>query len=128
MIRPSTRLARRCTADLRAIRSATTRIEELTAILDRQIDADARPEQQMRHLRQATGQITRSANDGIQAYRRVSQALAAEKTHADADRAETERTRRELARARAGMLKALELASKRYPWADPWQPGDSELK
>jgi hypothetical protein len=61
LIRPSTRLARRCTADLRAIRSATTRIEELTSILDRQIDADARPEQQMRHLRQATGQITRSA-------------------------------------------------------------------
>lgn len=76
----------------------------------------------MRHLRQATGQITRSANDGIQAYRRVSQALAAEKSHVDADRAETERTRRELSRARARMLHALELASKRYPWAKPWEP------
>ncbi|HEU4863533.1 MAG TPA: hypothetical protein VFU44_07150 [Candidatus Limnocylindria bacterium] len=122
MIRPSSRLARRSTADLRAIRAATARIEELTSILDRQIDADARPEQQMRHLRQATGQITRSANDGIQAYRRVAQALAAEKSHADADRAETERTRRELSRARSRMLRALELASKRYPWAKPWEP------
>jgi hypothetical protein len=106
---------------LRAIRSATTRIEELTSILDRQIGADSRPEEQMRHLRQATGQITRSANDAIQAYRRVTQALVAEKSHADADREETERTRRELARARRAMLRALELASKRYPWADPWQ-------
>ncbi|HET8778217.1 MAG TPA: hypothetical protein VFN76_11205 [Candidatus Limnocylindria bacterium] len=122
MIRASSRLARRSTADLRAIRAATARIEELTSILDLQLDADSRPEQQMRHLRQATGQITRSANDGIQAYRRVSQALAAEKSHPDADRAETERTRRELSRARSRMLNALALASKRYPWAKPWQP------
>jgi hypothetical protein len=122
LIRPSTRLARRCTADLRAIRKATRRIAELTAILDRQIGAESRPEEQLRDLRQATGQITRSANDGIQAYRRVSQALAAEASHADSDPEEIERTTRDLAEARAGMLAALDVASKRYPWAEPWEP------
>ena len=71
---------------------------------------------------QATGQITRSANDGIQAYRRVSQALAAEASHVDSDPEEIERTTRDLAEARAGMLAALDVASKRYPWAEPWEP------
>lgn len=122
MIRPNTRLARRCIADLRAIRTATRHIAELTAILDRQTGAESRPEEQMRDLRHATGQITRSANDGIQAYRRVSQALAAEASHADRDPDEVERTTRDLADARAGMLAALDVASKRYPWADPWEP------
>jgi hypothetical protein len=126
LIRASTRLARRCAADLRAIRKATKRIEELTVILDRQIGAESRPDEQMRHLRQATGQITRSANDGIQAYRRVGQALAAEEAHADGDAEEIERTTRELGEARAAMLEALAIASKRYPWADPWQPSATD--
>jgi hypothetical protein len=119
LIRSNTRLARRCSADLRAVRKATKRIEELTVILDRQIGAESRPEEQLRHLRQATGQITRSANDGIQAYRRVSQAIAAEDGRDDGDPDELERTARELADARSAMLAALEVASRRYPWANP---------
>jgi hypothetical protein len=79
----------------------------------------------MIHLRQATGQITRTANDGIQAYRRVSQALRAESEHRDGDAAELGRTTRHLSDARAAMLRALEEVSKRIPWAEPWaKPGE----
>lgn len=120
MIRSHSRLSRRSSSDLRAIDRATKRIEELSTILDRQISADARPEEQLKHLRQATGQITRSANDGIQAYRRVSQALRAEGEHPDADATEVARATQALADARSRMLEALEAASRRYPWAPPW--------
>ena len=61
-----------------------------------------------------------AANDGIQAYRRVSQALRAEAQHADADALEVADATRALAEARARMLTALEAASRRYPWAEPW--------
>ena len=54
----------------------------MSGILDRQLSSEERDEERLKHLRQATGQITRSANDGIQAYRRVSQALRAEAQHA----------------------------------------------
>src|SRR6187431_1894682 len=94
------------------------RIEELSGILDRQLSSEERDEERLKHLRQATGQITRSANDGIQAYRRVSQALRAEAQHADA--VEVADATRALAEARARMLTALEAASRRYPWAEPW--------
>jgi len=120
VIRSHSRLSRRSSADLRAIERATKRIEELSTILDRQLNDDPRPEEQLKHLRQATGQITRSANDGIQAYRRVSQALRAEGEHPDADEAEVARATQNLADARARMLTALEAASQRYPWAAPW--------
>jgi hypothetical protein len=116
------RLARRSASDLKAIDRATRRIEELSVILDGQLGAEDRDEERLKHLRQATGQITRSANDGIQAYRRVSQALRAEAQHADADAAEVADATRALADARERMLAALEVASRRYPWAAPWGP------
>jgi septal ring factor EnvC (AmiA/AmiB activator) len=117
LVRASSRLARRSSSDLRAIDRATRRIEELTVILDRQLSTEDREEERLKHLRQATGQITRSANDGIQAYRRISQALRAEASHADADPVEVADATRALADARARMLAALEVASRRYPWA-----------
>ena len=120
LLRAHSRLARRSSSDLRAIHRATTRIEELSVILDRQLSTEEREEERLKHLRQATGQITRSANDGIQAYRRVSQALRAEAQHADADALEVADATRALADARARMLAALEAASRRYPWAEPW--------
>jgi hypothetical protein len=121
LIRAHSRLARRSASDLRAIDRATTRIEELAVILDRQLQSEDREEERLKHLRQATGQITRSANDGIQAYRRVSQALRAETQHADADALEVADASRALAEARTRMLAALEVASRRYPWAAPWK-------
>jgi len=119
-----TRLSRRSASDLRSIRSATRKIEELSVTLDRQLSADARPEEQMRHLRAATGQITRAANDAVQAYRRVSGALRAEAEHPDVDAVEIEHARSELAEVRTAMLAVLKAASERYPWAAPFEPAD----
>ncbi len=122
MTRTPTRLSRRSAADLRAIRRATRHIQELSVTLDRQLGADTRPEEQMRHLRHATGQITRAANDAVQAYRRVSGALKAEAAHPDVDAEELEHARQELAKARAAMLEVLKSAGDRYPWAEPFGP------
>jgi prophage DNA circulation protein len=107
---------------LRAIRRATRHIQELSVTLDRQLGADTRPEEQMRHLRHATGQITRAANDAVQAYRRVSGALKAEAAHPDVDAEELEHARQELAKARAAMLEVLKSAGDRYPGAEPFGP------
>jgi hypothetical protein len=122
--RTPTRLSRRSAADLRAIRRATRHIQDLSVTLDRQLGADPRPEEQMRHLRHATGQITRAANDAVQAYRRVSGALKAEAAHPDVDAEEIEHARRELAKARAAMLEVLKSAGDRYPWAEPFGATD----
>ena len=108
----------------RAIRRATPHIQELTAALDLQLVADPRPAEQMRNLRQATGQITRAANDAVQAYRRVSGALRAEAAHPEVNAEEIEQARRELASARAAMLEVLKSASERYPWAAPFVAAD----
>lgn len=109
---------------MQIIRRATTRVEELGAMLDQQIRDEQRPDERLRHLRHATGQITRTANDAIQAHRRVAAALRDEATRAGADAEDIERATRVLAEARADMLHALEIASRRYPWADPWRPED----
>ncbi len=122
LIRTHSRLTRRSAADLRAIDRATQRIAELTTILDTQMGDERRPEEQLRHLRQATGQITRTANDGIQAYRRITQAIRDETQRTDADPAEIEHATLTLSKARGRMLEALEVASHRYPWAEPWRP------
>jgi hypothetical protein len=124
LIRSTTRLSRRSSGDLRAIRRATTRIEELTAALDRQLLREARPEEQLRLLRQTTSQITRTANDAIQAYRRVTEGLRVESERDDTDPSEAARLSEALSDARTEMLHALEVASQRYPWAKPWRPED----
>lgn len=89
-------------------------------VLDRQLLAETRAAERMRILRQATGQITRAANDAIQAYRRVTAGLEAELKRADTDPAEAAAMERALSDARQEMLNALEVASQRYPWAKPW--------
>jgi len=122
LTRATTRLSRRSSGDLRVIRRATTRIEEVSAALDRQLLAELRPDEQVRLLRQATSQITRAANDAIQAYRRVTEGLQAEGQRSDTDPSEAARMAETLSTARAEMLEALEVASRRYPWAKPWRP------
>ncbi len=124
LIRSTTRLSRRSSGDLRAIRRATTRIEELSAALDRQLLREKRPEEQLRLLRQTTSQITRTANDAIQAYRRVTEGLRVESERDDTDPSEAARLSESLSEARSEMLHALEVASQRYPWAKPWRPED----
>lgn len=122
LTRATTRLSRRSSGDLRVIRRATTRIEEVSAALDRQLQAELRPDEQVRLLRQATSQITRAANDAIQAYRRVTEGLQAETQRSDTDPSEAARMSETLATARSEMLEALDVASRRYPWAKPWRP------
>jgi hypothetical protein len=122
LTRATTRLSRRSSGDLRVIHRATTRIEEVSAALDRQLLAELRPDEQVRLLRQATSQITRAANDAIQAYRRVSEGLQAENERGDTDPSEAARMSETLSTARTEMLEALEHASRRYPWAKPWRP------
>jgi hypothetical protein len=77
-------------------------------------------------LRQATGQITRAANDAVHAYRRVTAGLQAEIRRGDTDPAEAAAMERALSEARAEMLNALEVASQRYPWAKPWAASAEE--
>lgn len=122
LTRATTRLSRRSSGDLRVIQRATTRIEEVSAALDRELLAELRPDEQVRLLRQATSQITRAANDAIQAYRRVTEGLQAENQRGDTDPSEAARMSETLSAARAEMLEALEHASRRYPWAKPWRP------
>jgi hypothetical protein len=124
LTRATTRVSRRSATDLEIIRRATTRVEELGAILDRQVRDEPRSEERLRHLRHATGQITRVANDAVQAHRRVAAALRDEAERPGADVEEIERTAVRLAEARDAMLKALDAASRRYPWADPWRGGE----
>ena len=125
LIRSTTRLSRRSSGDLRAIRHATTRIEELSAQLDGELAREMRPDEQLRLLRQTTSQITRTANDAIQAYRRLTEGLRVESERGDTDPAEATRTAKAIADARSEMLTALEVASRRYPWAKPWRPEDT---
>lgn len=120
MLRSNSRLERRSAPGLRALERTTRRIEELDGILGRQLTAETREDERLNHLRQATGQITRAANDGIQAYRRVAAALKAEAAEADADPDEVAMATKVLADARARLMTALEVASRRYPWAAPW--------
>jgi hypothetical protein len=121
LINASTRLSRRSSADLLVIQRATTRIEEVSASLDQQLLREQRSTEQVRILRGATSQITRAANDGIQAYRRVSAGIQAERERSDIDPLEIVRMTESLARAREGMLEVLEVASRRYPWAKRWR-------
>lgn len=115
MIRPNSRLQRRSAASLRALERATRRIEELEVILQRQLADEQREGERMNHLRQAAGQITRAANDGIEAYRRVSAALKAEAGQADADADELALATELLAESRRRLMSALEVAHRRYP-------------
>lgn len=116
----NSRLGRRTAADIRLLRRASERIEELSAALDIRVGAETRSAQRLEHLRHTTGQITRIANDGVHAYRRVTTALREERARADVDLNEVSRTSAELTEARRAMLEALEALSHRYPWAEPF--------
>lgn len=120
MLNRKSRLERRTATDIGLLRRAGDRIAELTAALDVRVANETRPAQRLEHLRHATGQITRIANDGVHAYRRVTVALRDERARPDADLPEVKRTTAELAAARRTMIEALEAISHRYPWAEPW--------
>lgn len=69
-------------------------------------------------LRETTNHITRAANDAIQAYQRANRAVTAElaKPHGDVLAAREMHSR--LQRARRDVLRALDVARRRYPPVD----------
>ena len=118
-----TRLGRR-RLDLQKVQRSAALIETLNASLDREMAAATRPEERLRLLREATNQITRAANDAIQAYRRVAEAVRVELERQGGEGDAALEMRQALAGARADLLRVLGVASQRYPWAKPWMPSD----
>ena len=124
---PTTRLGRR-TSDLRVLQRATAHIDDLNQTLDRQLAAERSEGERMRLLREATNQITRAANDGIQAYRRVTAAVKSEQARPDGAQAdELARIQASLDAARQDLLDVLESTSRRYPWASEWNAAVAEV-
>lgn len=113
------RLSRRV-ADLQFVQQATAAIMQLNESLDRQLLTEPRPAERLRMLRETTNQITRAANDAIQAYRRARGAIQAELEMPSGDRLQAQSMRDLLDSARADVLGALETTSRRYTWAEPW--------
>jgi hypothetical protein len=111
------RLALR-SSDVEAVQHASVLIAELGSALDAALTDERRPGERMRMLRETTNRITRTANDAVQAYRRVSQAVQAETARPDGDPAAAAGLRRRLDAARDDLLKALDAARQRYPWTD----------
>lgn len=111
------RLAMRA-KDLGAVRDASSRITELGARLEEQLRSEQRPDERLRMLREATNHITRTANDAIQAYRRASRGVSEELARPDGDVAAARKMRSQLAAARRDMLRVLDVARQRYPWAE----------
>ncbi|MDQ2674920.1 MAG: hypothetical protein M3Y40_09720 [Chloroflexota bacterium] len=102
-------------ADVAMVQRASVEIEALGADLDRRLQRETRSTERLRMIRETTNQITRLANDAINAYARASRAVRAEEQRADADPAAARDMRRRLDEARAAMLAVLDLASQRYP-------------
>lgn len=115
-----TRLGRRA-ADVRTVQRAAAVIEDLNATLERRLTSEARASERLRMLRETTNQVTRAANDAIQAYRRARATLDAELEMPHGDLEGAREMRLVLDRARSDLLTALELTSRRYSWAS-WPP------
>jgi hypothetical protein len=73
-------------------------------------------------LREATNQITRTANDAIQAYRRAKASTSAELEMANGDWTHAKRMNASLEVARHDLLAALETTRHRYPTDDDALP------
>lgn len=124
-IRPShTRLGRR-EPDLRLVQEAPAAIADLTAILDRRLAEEQRPSERTRMLREATNQITRTANDAIQAYRRARAAVTAELAMPEGDWAHARKMSLQLDSARQDVLAALDRTSQKYSLGQAWPSAES---
>lgn len=111
---PNTRLGRR-EPDLLLLQNAPETIAEYTRILDQRLANEQRPSERTRMLRETTNQITRTANDAIQAYHRARASVAAELEMENGDWAHAKRMSGQLEVARKDVLSALETARVRYP-------------
>ena len=104
--------------DVALLQRASATILELGTALDARLLNERRPAERLRMLRETTNRITRTANDAIQAYDRASRAVAAELERPDTDPAAAREMRRRLDAARAELMAALQVASRRYPPVD----------
>jgi hypothetical protein len=111
---PNTRLGRR-EPDLLLLQQAPATIADFTRTLDQRLANEERPAERMRMLREATNQITRTANDAIQAYHRARASVNAELAMEEGDRVHAERMGVQLELARKDVLAALETTRHRYP-------------
>jgi len=111
--------------DITLVERAAPHITELGADLDRQLKREMRTTERLRLLREATNRITRTANDAVHAYRRARRALDAELQRTNADVEGVRRLGERLTAARTDVLRALEAANSRYPWADAGAPDEA---
>lgn len=117
-----TRLGRR-RADIRVVQDASVAITELRETLDRRLLSEHRESERLRMLRETTNQVTRTANDAIQAYVRLRAALSTEIERPEGDHEAAIEMQRLLREARAEVLKAIETMNERYAWGYA-QPDD----
>lgn len=110
-----TRLGRR-RADIRVVQDASVAITELRETLDRRLLSEHRESERLRMLRETTNQVTRTANDAIQAYVRLRAALSTEIERPEGDHDAAIEMQRLLREARAEVLKAIETMNERYAW------------
>lgn len=100
--------------DLQLVQRASTTIVEIETSLNWLLVREVRPAERLRMLREATNRITRTANDAIQAYRRVKPALAIEMERPDGNTDRARSMLHLLHAARSEMLATLEDASRHY--------------
>lgn len=125
MMPSHTRLGRRV-ADLRTVQRATALIEELNASLEQRLLKEARPSERLRMLRETTNQVTRAANDAIQAYRRARATVDAELAMPHGDVEAAREMGLLLDRARTDVLRALDITSRRY--SSSWPPSSGTAR
>ncbi len=101
-------------ADVAMVQRASAEIEAMGTDLDRRLLGETRPAERLRMVRETTNQITRLANDAINAYARASRAVRTEEERGHADQTPAREMRRRLDEARAAMLAVLDVASRRY--------------
>ena len=111
--RTSSRLKMR-RADVLIVERASDEIASLGADLDKRLEAERRPTERLRMVRETTNQITRVANDAINAYIRASRAVRSEELRAEPDLAAARAMRARLDAARAAVLEVLDRAKGRY--------------
>lgn len=103
--------------ELMLIQQASALIEELGSTLDVQLGAQSDEAERLRLLREATNRITRAANDAIRAYGKGQRLVGSEMQRGDGHAADAAAMGRKLRGARLELLRVLETASQRYPWA-----------
>lgn len=103
--------------ELLVIQRASALIEELGTALDAELRSQPDEAERLRLLREATNRITRAANDAIQAYGKGQRAIDAEMGRGAAHAAQAKAVGDKLRRARLELLRVIETANRRYPWA-----------